>query len=161
MSDSVDKVNLPVAHSDHNRQSLASDFVVTCLCVGLVAMAMTWWQQNQQSEAHGSQDGQTEDGQTEGQLSGNQLSRGSQAELASDLIDINAADWTSFSQLPGIGPTLGFRIVANRKHVGPFKNLGDLQRVEGIGPLTLDRIRYRLTIGHDQLKSSVQQRQPE
>ncbi|MEP3478239.1 MAG: helix-hairpin-helix domain-containing protein [Fuerstiella sp.] len=148
MSDPVDKLNLtraPGDQVDEARQSLASYFVVTCLCFGLVAMTMTWWRQNQQSIGP----------QNSGQQSG-----GQQAKLASDSIDINAADWTSFSQLPGIGPTLGFRIVADRKHLGPFKNIDDLQRVEGIGPLTLDRIRYRLTIGHDQLKSSVQQRQP-
>lgn len=98
-------------------------------------MAVDWWQQNRKFQ-------------------------GQPAKMAPNSIDINAADWTSFSQLQGIGPTLGFRIVANRKHFGQFKSIDDLQRVEGIGPLTLDRIRYRLTIGHDQLKFSVQQRQP-
>lgn len=127
----------PVAFQDDRpiarRQSLARYFVVVCLCIGLTSMTATWWQSNQPSTF-----------QT--------------ARLDSSVININAADWTSFSQLDGIGPTLGFRIAANRKHLGPFKSIDDLLRVEGIGPLTLDRIRYRLTIGHDQLKSSERQR---
>lgn len=113
------------------RHSSASSFVACCLAGGLIQMACTW-QNPAESVIH------------------------SVATPAAAPVDLNAADWTSFSQLKGIGPTLGFRIVANRQQFGPFLSIDDLLRVEGIGPLTLDRIRYRLTIGHDQLKPSKQ-----
>ncbi|RMG36842.1 MAG: helix-hairpin-helix domain-containing protein [Planctomycetota bacterium] len=57
-------------------------------------------------------------------------------------IDINRADWVELSQLPGVGPVLARRIVAERSRNGPFADAGDLQRrVRGVGPQTLARIR--------------------
>lgn len=49
-----------------------------------------------------------------------------------------AADW---ERLPGIGPSLAARIVADRAERGPFQTPEGLLRVRGIGPRTLDRIR--------------------
>ena len=43
-------------------------------------------------------------------------------------------------QLPNIGRTLAERIVNDRKNNGPFTRLEDLGRVDGIGPLTMNRI---------------------
>lgn len=139
MSSPSSQRNVPVENDDDvvaRRQPLASHFVVVCLSVGLTVMAAAalWPRAHPPSQT---------------------------ARFDSNLIDINAADWTSFSQLEGIGPTLGFRIVAEREHFGPFKTIDDLLRVEGIGPLTLDRIRYRLTIGHDQLKPIERQQHSE
>ena len=56
-------------------------------------------------------------------------------------LDPNQADWPELVQLPGIGPTLAKRIVESRHTDGPFLDHGDLQRVRGIGPKTLDQIR--------------------
>jgi competence protein ComEA len=56
-------------------------------------------------------------------------------------IDINEADWPEFALLPGIGETLARRIVESREKDGPFLDHGDLQRVSGIGPKTLDAAR--------------------
>ena len=52
-----------------------------------------------------------------------------------------AADW---ERLPGIGPTLAKRIVADRAVRGPFGGAEALLRVPGIGPRTLARIRAYL-----------------
>ena len=49
-----------------------------------------------------------------------------------------AADW---ERLPGIGPALAARIVADRAAHGPFRGPEGLLRVRGIGPKTLDRLR--------------------
>lgn len=49
-----------------------------------------------------------------------------------------AADW---ERLPGIGPALAARIVADRAAHGPFLRPEGLLRVRGIGPKTLDRLR--------------------
>jgi len=62
-------------------------------------------------------------------------------------IDPNAATWVEWSQLDGIGPTLAKRIVEDRKTNGPFLTAGDLNRVKGIGPKTLDKLRPHLAFG--------------
>ncbi len=49
-----------------------------------------------------------------------------------------AADW---ERLPGIGPSLAARIVADRAANGPFGSVAGLRRVRGIGPKTVDRLR--------------------
>ncbi len=49
------------------------------------------------------------------------------------LINVNHASATELEQLPGIGPALAARIVADRKAHGPFARLDDLKRVSGIG----------------------------
>jgi competence protein ComEA len=55
-----------------------------------------------------------------------------------------AADW---ERLPGIGPALAARIVADRAANGPFLTPEGLLRVRGIGPKTLDRLRPFLRSG--------------
>ena len=64
-------------------------------------------------------------------------------------LDINSATWIEWMQLEGVGPALANRIVADRRLHGPFRAISDLQRVPGIGPQTLDRLRPALTISHD------------
>lgn len=53
-------------------------------------------------------------------------------------IDINTANSQSLaSGLDGVGPAKAKAIVAYRKAHGPFKKVGDLTRVKGIGPTTV------------------------
>lgn len=56
-------------------------------------------------------------------------------------VDINAATWPEFSQVPEIGETLARRIVEARQTGGRFIGHGDLLRVNGIGPRTLERMK--------------------
>ena len=56
-------------------------------------------------------------------------------------VDINRATWVEWMQLPGIGEILARRIVADRKQRGPFTRIDDLDRVSGVGAVTLDTIR--------------------
>jgi DNA polymerase-3 subunit alpha len=64
-------------------------------------------------------------------------------------LDESQATWTAgkdgirggFQQIPGIGPTTGPLIVANRDAEGPFANWDDLQRIKGIGAKTADKIK--------------------
>jgi competence protein ComEA len=66
------------------------------------------------------------------------------------LVDINRADWPEMVQLPGLGETLALKIIADRKANGPFQDIEDLDRVDGIGLRTLERIRpYLLPIPQD------------
>ncbi|MCC9604543.1 helix-hairpin-helix domain-containing protein [Blastopirellula sp. JC732] len=63
---------------------------------------------------------------------------------AAFVVDINQADWPELTQLPGIGETLARRIVESRAAEGPFLDHNDLQRVRGIGPRTLERLKPHL-----------------
>jgi competence protein ComEA len=65
--------------------------------------------------------------------------------------DVNSATWVEFGQLEGIGDSLAHRIVEDRERNGPFSSVDDLQRVKGIGPKTIERIRPFLTIGDQSL----------
>jgi competence protein ComEA len=56
-------------------------------------------------------------------------------------VDINTADWPELTTLPEVGETLARRIVESRERDGPFRDQQDLQRVRGIGPRTLERIK--------------------
>ena len=67
-----------------------------------------------------------------------------QPRTAAFRVDINRADWPEFAQLPGIGETLGRRIVDSRQADGPFIDHDDLRRVRGIGPKTVERLRQYL-----------------
>lgn len=66
-----------------------------------------------------------------------------QAEpLSADFrVDVNQSSWPELAQLPGIGETLARRIVESRERDGPFEKPQDLQRVHGLGPKSLSRIR--------------------
>ncbi|GAB4161441.1 MAG: hypothetical protein Tsb009_38700 [Planctomycetaceae bacterium] len=61
-------------------------------------------------------------------------------------IDINTATRIEWMQLEGIGETLADRIIADREENGPFASIEDLERVKGIGPKILARIRRHLIV---------------
>jgi competence protein ComEA len=63
-----------------------------------------------------------------------------------ELIDPNTASAEELDRLPGIGPALADRIVAERERGGPFRTVEELQRVPGIGPATRGRIAPHLRI---------------
>lgn len=60
-------------------------------------------------------------------------------------ININTAPAAELELLPGIGPALAARIVEDREKKGPFKSVDDLDRVKGIGPETLRKLRSAAT----------------
>jgi competence protein ComEA len=55
-------------------------------------------------------------------------------------VDLDTAPAGEIENLPGIGPALAKRIVADRDANGPFGCLAGLDRVKGIGPALLARI---------------------
>ena len=61
-------------------------------------------------------------------------------------VNINTAEAWLLEALPGIGATLAQRIIEYRENNGPFQNIDELTRVEGIGTTTLEKIRDKITV---------------
>ena len=61
-------------------------------------------------------------------------------------VNVNAADSSALTTLPGIGKVTAERIVAYRTQHGPFKSVDDLVLVKGVGRKTLEKIRPLVTI---------------
>jgi len=53
---------------------------------------------------------------------------------------LSAAPADSLELLPGIGPVLALRLVAERRGRGSFTSWDDVLRVRGIGPRTIERL---------------------
>lgn len=66
--------------------------------------------------------------------------------LASGYLDLNCADSLDLLALPGIGPALCGRILAERRARGRFSDLGELRAVRGIGPKRLEALAAYLKV---------------
>jgi competence protein ComEA len=64
-------------------------------------------------------------------------------------IDINNASWVEWAQIEGIGEVTARKIIEDRDRSGPFRGISDVQRVKGIGPKTLERMRPFLRVAED------------
>ncbi len=60
-------------------------------------------------------------------------------------VAVNRATPGDLLCLPGIGPVLAGRIVAERDARGAFRDLTDLTRVQGLGPARVARLKGRVT----------------
>jgi competence ComEA-like helix-hairpin-helix protein len=56
------------------------------------------------------------------------------------IVNLDTASAAEIERLPGVGPSLAKRIVANRDSAGPFGCLAALDPVRGIGPALLRRL---------------------
>lgn len=63
-----------------------------------------------------------------------------------ELIDPNTAPADELDRLPKIGPSAAEKIVAWRETHGPFRTLGDLDAVPGIGPAALAALAPHVTL---------------
>lgn len=66
-------------------------------------------------------------------------------------IDINSATYIELLQLDAIGEKLAQRIITDRETNGPFKSVDELQRVKGIGPKTVERLRKFLRVSQSEV----------
>jgi competence ComEA-like helix-hairpin-helix protein len=67
-------------------------------------------------------------------------------------IDINAADTTAFSSLPGIGNKLAFKIVNFREKLGGFYSADQVVETYGLPDSTFKKIRPFLSVGNVSVK---------
>jgi len=63
-------------------------------------------------------------------------------------VNINTATIDELEGLPGIGPTAARMIIEYRQSHGFFTSIDDIQKVEGIGPVTYEKIRNLISIGN-------------
>lgn len=61
-------------------------------------------------------------------------------------VDLNTAAAEELAGLPGIGEKLAERILADRAANGPYENVEELTRVEGIGEKKLARLEGYVTV---------------
>lgn len=67
--------------------------------------------------------------------------------IAIAAVDINKADVATLKNLPGIGETKAKAIVEYREKNGPFKTVQDLDKVKGIGPKMMEKLKDQVTVG--------------
>lgn len=66
---------------------------------------------------------------------------GRHALLLGQPVDLNRASVADLAALPGIGERTAQRIVDDREAKGPFRTVDELDRVRGIGPRTVEKLR--------------------
>ncbi len=62
-------------------------------------------------------------------------------------VDVNTAGVDDLVRLPGVGPVRAAEIVRRRELNGRYSTLEELLEVKGIGPVTLDGLRDKATVG--------------
>ncbi|MBN1643964.1 MAG: ComEA family DNA-binding protein [Dehalococcoidales bacterium] len=70
----------------------------------------------------------------------------SDTQEAVQKIDINRAETWLLESLPGVGPAKAQAIVDYRNQNGPFKNVSELTKVDGIGPSLYEQIKDLVTV---------------
>ncbi|MGH7553715.1 MAG: ComEA family DNA-binding protein [Longimicrobiales bacterium] len=65
----------------------------------------------------------------------------------STTVDLNHATAAELERLPGVGGVLAQRIVALRDTLGGFQSLEQLERVRGIGPAMLEKLKPMVRLG--------------
>lgn len=70
------------------------------------------------------------------------------------IVNINTATQADLETLNGIGPAKAKAIVEYRKKNGAFKSPDELEKVKGIGPAILKKVRKDITIGDGVRKDS-------
>ena len=61
-------------------------------------------------------------------------------------VDLNTATADQLDALPGVGPATAAAIIKDREAHGPFRSVGDLGRVRGIGDAKLEQLRDLVTV---------------
>lgn len=74
-------------------------------------------------------------------------SRESGREIPVRLVDLNAAPAQELMLLPGIGPARAAAIERDRLENGTYASIDEIDRVRGIGPGTIEKLRAHAVVG--------------
>lgn len=81
------------------------------------------------------------------QHSGQVMAGGAPATSSStDVVDLNSADETALTTIPGIGPSKAQAILAYREENGPFQTIEDIKNVSGIGDKTFEKLKDHISV---------------
>lgn len=69
-----------------------------------------------------------------------------ESQSSSNLVNINIANESELSTLPGIGPSKAQAILAFREEQGRFQTIEDLKNVSGIGDKTFEKLKEFITV---------------
>ena len=70
-------------------------------------------------------------------------------------VNINTASKEELTALQGVGDKRAQDIIDYRKKNGPFKSVDDLEKVPGVGPGFMKRIRSQITTGSEKATATV------
>jgi competence protein ComEA len=74
---------------------------------------------------------------------------GSRKAPAAQSVNVNSASREELMTLPGVGPVLADRILADRGANGPFRSVSDLKRVKGIKDKVLEKLLPYVTVDNN------------
>lgn len=74
------------------------------------------------------------------------VAKASKESRAGDLVNLNTADATELTRLPGVGAVTAQRIISFRETHGAFKAIEDLKKVRGIGDKKFARLQDLITV---------------
>ncbi len=61
-------------------------------------------------------------------------------------VDLNRAEAWLLQALPGIGETRAKSIIEYRQQQGPFRNINELLKIEGVGTAIFEKIKHLITV---------------
>lgn len=74
------------------------------------------------------------------------IATGSPEQADDGMININTADESQLTTIPGIGPAKAAAILAYRDEHGPFKATSELMNISGIGQKTFDKLEHAIKV---------------
>lgn len=70
-------------------------------------------------------------------------------------VDLNTASQAELEAIDGIGPVKAKTIIDYRSKNGPFKSVGQLDKVKGFGKASVKKIKGEVTVGKTSIKQEV------
>ena len=70
-------------------------------------------------------------------------------------VDINTASQSELESVKGLGASKAKAIIDYREKHGPFKSVGELDKVKGFGKASVEKLKADLTVGAQQTQKAA------